>query len=260
MPRQARLFSAAGIYHVFFRGINKSKIFHDNQDCYYLLQVLEKVKKKTEYQLHAYCLMVNHAHLLIKAEGKQLSDVMKLILQMYASYFNRRYKRVGHVFQDRYRSEVIDSERYFMACARYIHNNPVTSKMARLPQDYRWSSYPHYLNPRPHPLLNTELLMSCFGSNQRQAISALQEYTSQESQEAFIDCEDDLQAVVEQILTQHGITPSSFKKIPPATRQRLIAELWKATNLSARAISEIIGINKNIVCTAISQAKRTKTS
>ena len=131
MPRHVkRQQSSTGLYHVFVKGINKEKIFDQTREKAYFKRIIKESLSKYDVEIHAYCIMSNHAHLVIKSDGKQkLSYFMSNILAKYAQYYNYKHNRNGHVFQNRFGSECIESERYYWNCIKYIHMNPVKAFM-----------------------------------------------------------------------------------------------------------------------------------
>ena len=131
------------------RGINKQKIFEHQEDYQKYLQFLSDCKEQVHFDLYAYCLMPNHVHLLLRTEFSDLERIMKCIGSRYASWYNWKYERVGHLFQDRYLSETVEDERYFLTAIRYIHRNPVKAMMVRKPEEYPYSSYPGYFTAQP---------------------------------------------------------------------------------------------------------------
>ncbi len=125
MPRQARKKSESGIYHIMLRGINQQQIFEDEEDNTKFIQVLKDCKAVSEYKILAYCLMGNHVHILIKIEKEPIEQVFKRICGRYVYWYNVKYQRVGHLFQDRFKSEPVEDDAYLMTVIRYIHQNPV---------------------------------------------------------------------------------------------------------------------------------------
>ncbi|MBQ6947296.1 MAG: transposase [Clostridia bacterium] len=144
MARVARAKCESGIYHVMLRGINKQDIFLCDADRIKFLQVLKTCKELSCFDLLAYCLMGNHVHLLIKEKAETLDLIMKRIGIRFVGWYNYKYDRCGHLFQDRYRSEAVDSDEYFLTVLRYIHQNPVKANLCNAPKVYRWSSYGDY--------------------------------------------------------------------------------------------------------------------
>ena len=176
--------------------------------------------------------MSNHVHLLLKAESDCLERVMKKILVRYAAYYNKQTDRIGHVFQDRFLSEIVDSEAYFLGCARYIHNNPVKAGIINTPQNFFWSSYREYIETKSHCLVDKEKLLGCYSSNQAEATKLLKTFTAQEStqDEVFLELHDDqrIEEVIQTVLCRHNI--QSIDQIPPMnkdSRKALILDLIK---------------------------------
>jgi len=146
MSRQARIISNSGIYHIMIRGINKEKIFKNEIYKIKILEIIKEIKEEIEFAIIAYCVMDNHMHLLIHASEDNLANVMKKINVKYAMYYNRLEKRYGYVFQNRFRSEAVEDDRYMLGALRYIHNNPVKAGISRTIFDYHWSSANDYIN------------------------------------------------------------------------------------------------------------------
>lgn len=151
MTRKLREKSLSGIYHVCFRGVNKQRIFEWPEDYEAMYRILNYVQirdskgdevEQPNFYLYAYCLMDNHVHLLIQPSNDlELGQVIKRITVAYARHFNNHYKRVGHLFQDRYKSEPVDDKEYFFELIRYIHNNPVKAQICYAPELYPHSSF-----------------------------------------------------------------------------------------------------------------------
>ena len=114
MPRQARKKSSAGIYHIMLRGVNQQQIFEDGEDCDKFLQVLKDCKAISEFKLFAYCLMGNHIHILLQETNEPIELLMKRIATRFVYWYNIKYQRVGHLFQDRFKSEPIENDAYFL--------------------------------------------------------------------------------------------------------------------------------------------------
>ena len=139
VPRQARRFSRSGYMHVIVRGIGRQILFEEREDYLYYLKKLEYYSRETGISIVAYCLMENHVHLLVHDKSQKIGLMMKKLGVCYSGYFNRKYDRTGHLFQDRYLSEAIDNENYFRIVFRYILMNP--QKAGICPAfAYEWSS------------------------------------------------------------------------------------------------------------------------
>jgi REP element-mobilizing transposase RayT len=140
MSRSERKTSSTGIYHVLLRGINRQRIFEEAEDYIQFLDCIEDVNKLSGFTLYAYCLMGNHAHLLLKEGAEPLAMIFRRLGTRYASWFNKKYERGGHLFQDRFRSEPVEDDDYFLTVLAYIYQNPVKGGVCRFPVDYEWSS------------------------------------------------------------------------------------------------------------------------
>ena len=124
------------MYHIMCRGNHRHDIYRDDEDRQFYIQVLKEAHKYYPYLLHSYCLMTNHVHLQIETLILDVSQVMKRINMLYANFFNKKYSFVGHLFQGRYGTELIEKDAYVLETSRYIHLNPVRANMVEHPQDY----------------------------------------------------------------------------------------------------------------------------
>lgn len=164
MPRKKRVWFPGAVYHIMCRGNHRQDIFRDDEDRLFYLTTLKEVKKDMPYTLHSYCLMTNHVHLQIETGDINISQVMKRISMLYAIYFNKKYKFVGHLFQDRYRAELIEETPHHLDLSRYIHLNPVRANIVDRPDLYQWSSYKVYMGDQQDQLTTTEQILGCFSS------------------------------------------------------------------------------------------------
>lgn len=146
MPRQARKRSKTGIYHIMVRGINRQIIFEDDEDYLKFLDTIQKNKVKCKFDIYGYCLMGNHAHLLLREREETVSMVMQRLCSSFVYWYNWKYDRFGHLFQERYKSEVVEDEIYLLTVLRYIHQNPIKAGITNTLEGYRWSSYHEYIS------------------------------------------------------------------------------------------------------------------
>ncbi len=142
MPRRPRIHLPDVPQHVIQRGVDRQPIFFSDEDRIFYLDWLEEYAQKRGIFLHAYCLMTNHVHLLLSAPSTEaLAGLMQDIGRRYVQYVNRTYQRSGGLWQGRYKSSLVQTERYLLSCMRYVELNPVRAGMVQAPGDYRWSSY-----------------------------------------------------------------------------------------------------------------------
>ncbi|MBU1915954.1 transposase [Patescibacteria group bacterium] len=145
MTRKARnLLSEEGVYHIYNRGNNGATIFNTEDDFSTFINLIRNCKQKYSIQIFHYCLMENHYHLMIKADGDNLSKAMKWINHGYSMKHRVKYCRQGRLWQSRYQSRIIDSEKYLLTCVAYIELNPVFAGLVNKPDQYTWSSYKKY--------------------------------------------------------------------------------------------------------------------
>ncbi|MBN2581341.1 MAG: transposase [Pirellulales bacterium] len=148
MARPLRIQFAGAIYHVMSRGIERRAIVRDDADRQRRLDWLRRTVETHGWRLHAFVLMNNHDHLFVETPEPNLAAGMQYYNGSYTSYFNRRHRRVGHLFQGRYRGHLIDEEGYFLEVSRYLHLNPVRARLVRRPEDWPWSSFAGYRQVR----------------------------------------------------------------------------------------------------------------
>ena len=172
MPRIQREKGEFSTYHIIQRGNERKNLFLRDDDKLRFLDTMAKTREKYNFLVYCYCLMDNHVHLVINDNGNDISKLMKSINVSYVSYFNRVYKRFGHLFQDRFRSEIIDDDPYLLEVSRYIHNNPVKAGIVEKPEDYRWSSYNVYVGKtvNSHKLLDTGKILASFSNQKNKAV------------------------------------------------------------------------------------------
>jgi putative transposase len=167
MARRARLLLAGAPLHIVQRGHNREACFFRQTDYLFYLNLLQDFSAQMNCPIHAYVLMTNHVHVL--ASFSMVTDIacmMKGVAQEYAQFVNRCHGRSGALWEGRYRSCPVPTERYLMACQRYIELNPVRAGMVDSPERYRWSSYNGNAGYQDDPLLTPHLLYQGLGSNE----------------------------------------------------------------------------------------------
>ncbi|MBF8280723.1 MAG: Transposase-like protein [Candidatus Magasanikbacteria bacterium] len=166
MPRRARILIPDGVYHVINRGNQRQPIFHSDDDYFFYRDLLFKAKNKYGIKIFHYVLMPNHIHLLIKPEGMEnLSKFMQGLTIAHTRHFNAKYGKVGHAWQSRFRSILIDSESYMLQCGRYIELNPVRARIVTHPAEYRWSSFAHYASLVFDPMVDLDFMLPTLSPN-----------------------------------------------------------------------------------------------
>ena len=241
MPRSARKHSESGHYHVILRGVNRLDIFHDDEDRARFLDTLLRFAREDGIGIVAYCLMDNHVHLLLNA-GDNLSVLIKQIASSYVYYFNRKYDRVGHLFQERYKSEAVDTDEYLLTAARYILQNPQKAGICRA-RDYPWSSWRDTASGTG-PCI-TQTLCDVIGNRQ-----ALLEFLEAPVRDDGFEAENRRSVKdgdAHKLLCRIGHVdhPAQIAEFPLKQRNDCIARA-KAAGLSVRQIARLTGLDRNI--------------
>ncbi|MCR4787184.1 MAG: transposase [Lachnospiraceae bacterium] len=163
MPRKPRIMSSTGIYHIILRSVNQHIIFEEESDYQKFLFILSDCKKKYDSDIFAYCLMDNHIHLLLRTDNDKLSSFFQSLGTRFVRWYNSKYSRSGHLFQDRFYSSVMENDSAFLSALVYIHNNPVKANMCRYASEYRWSSINAFYGEK-NPLVNVSFSYDITGT------------------------------------------------------------------------------------------------
>ena len=245
MPRRARQKSDSGIYHVMLRGVNQQQIFFDEEDNTYFLHCLAVYKNICGFELYGYCLMGNHVHLLLCVKKDPLDAVIKRVGSKYVYWYNAKYDRVGHLFQDRFKSEPVETDAYFITVLRYIHQNPVKAGIVDQPEAYRWSSYGEYLS-KPQ-ITDTEMALEMIGAEM--FVQYHKEQSDTECLEVKIEQQKKLTdtQLMKLLKDETGcVTAVEFQTLSENKMAMCIEKLYRAGG-SIRQISRLTGCSKNRV-------------
>ncbi|HAR39696.1 MAG TPA: hypothetical protein DCS09_14640 [Porphyromonadaceae bacterium] len=175
MPRQARLDVPGALHHIMVRGINKADIFDDDQDRTLFIERLGDTVAEGQCTVYAWALMSNHVHILFKSGKQGISSIMRKLLTWYAQYYNRRHKRTGHLFENRYKSILCDEDNYLLALVRYIHLNPLRAGIVKTSEElnrYPWSGHRTIIGKASYPWMDAEHVLTQFGNTRRKALHA----------------------------------------------------------------------------------------
>lgn len=239
MARPLRIEFPGAIYHITSRGNARQDIFINDQDRYSFLRLLGDVVSRFNWFCHAYCLMDNHYHLLIETIDGNLSQGMRHFNGVYSQGFNYRHERVGHVFQGRYKSIIIDRDNYLLEVCRYVVLNPVRAAIVESPRKYVWSSY----NPTagyvtPPTFLKVDWILGRFGKARREA---------QKKYREFVSAGINAQSIWEELKSQWILGNKEFvDKLGPVAKDRAeIKEIPKVQRFAFRPLlDEILSLEK----------------
>lgn len=168
MPRMPRVKTNDSIFHVMSKSISEVDLFKSDDDKKQFMSILKDYQNTYKFRVYGYCLMTNHVHLIIDANGADISTIMHSVNFKYAVYFNGEHKRHGHLFQDRFKSKIVKDDKYIYALSAYIHNNATDLKAFKTkPETYEFSSLGIYLGLRKDPfnLVDDSFILSLFGEN-----------------------------------------------------------------------------------------------
>lgn len=249
MARTARVKSRTGIYHVMLRGINKQTIFEDEEDKYKFLETLKTFEGFDSYKFFAYCFMNNHVHILIQEVKDEISTAIKRISSSYVFWYNKKYERCGHLFQERFKSEVIESEGYFLTVLRYIHQNPIKAGIVEKIEDYNWTSYGEYISKGS--IVNVDLALDLLSSNREEAVRLFTKYHKEENSDKCLDYENFIKLTDDKLkedINRLGIINiKELQSIDKNSRNQILRKLKNIEGASIRQLSRITGISKSVI-------------
>jgi len=242
MSKNCREESKTGFYHVMVRGVNRQKIFCDSTDRKFFIHLLKKNVCSKNVEVHAFCLMENHVHLLLKAEKHDLSSYMRDVLTIYAMYFNKKVNRCGHLFENRFKSEPINDEIYYLTVLRYILQNPEKAFICRT-NDYPWSSIGAYTKDS---FVTTDFVLSLFSS-----VRDFKKFVCERNNDECLDLdltseEKDLKAKIIIKYLLGDLSVEKLKELSKNNRNHYIREM-KKNDITIRRISKITGLSLGIV-------------
>ena len=240
MPRKSRKYSETQIYHIILRGIDKQIIFSDDEDRYVFLNQILITVKKYKYEVYAYCLMSNHIHLVLKIKDSFLSKAIQSLEIRYSRYYNEKYERSGHFFENRFKSKVVNNKKYFFEVCRYVHRNPEKDGISTT-ENYKWSSYHEYIGKEK--IVNKNVLLNYYNNE----IEQFMKYTLKENnildEENYAEFEL-LDKIEDCLLKQIILKVLNIESIEVISRQNIKIQ------------KELINKIKNISGTNINQLSR----
>lgn len=245
MSRQARIKSNSGIYHVMIRGINQQQIFEEKEDYLKFIQTLKDCKAISNFKIYAYCLMGNHIHLLIKTCNEPLEQIFKRIGGRFIYWYNIKYQRTGHLFQDRFKSEPVEDDSYFLTVLRYIHQNPVKAEICNKPEHYLYSSFNEYLTNSD--FIDTEYVLNLIEFDE------FIKFNNQSNSDKCMDMDaksiirvTDEQAVRLIFKYSKCKTVAEFQTLPNDKKEFFVKKIHDS-GVSIRQLSRLTGISKGLI-------------
>ncbi|WP_371378061.1 transposase [Sporomusa aerivorans] len=245
MSRKPREKSSSGIYHIVLRGVNRQSIFEDDEDRLKLLEVLAKCKNISQCRLFAYCLMDNHVHILLQEVQEPISTIIQRVSSSYVIWFNSRHDRCGHLFQERFSSEAVETDSYFLTVLRYIHQNPAKAKLVANAADYNWSSYREYTEKGK--IVDIHYALALFAGNSDEAVRRFARFSRETNTDVCLEIQEnkikisdeDLRQIVRQ---QFGIEAIQVSHEIREKQENILRVMKAVDGASIRQIARIAGL------------------
>lgn len=248
MPRLKREISISKVYHVIIRGINMQDIFLDKQDFLKFIKEVERTKEKYKYEIYAYSLMTNHVHFVIYDKNENMSIAMQSLNVSYSLYFNKKYERTGHLFENRFKSKAVESEEYLKSLVRYIHKNPENAGLKK----YEWTSYYEYLYKEK--LINKEIVLKTFGENESNAINNFKYFHQNYSKYQDYDkgyelltriTDEEAIEMIKSIIVEENLL--KIQKYDKEEKEKAVMKILKIEGITKEQMSRIIGISRKTI-------------
>ena len=242
MARAARVISQSGIYHIVFRGVNRQHIFEESVDYEKLVEILNSIKIEMKYEIYAFCLMSNHAHILLKEKAAgEISLIMKRVLTKYARWYNIKYGRSGALIANRYKSKAVELDEYFLCLVRYIHQNPKKAGLVDELKDYEWSSYNEYIFDESG-ITDKDFILEMISKEE------FLEFHKQDEESDFnvdgkVKLTDD--EIRRRIIKKYKIEPKNICTMEKKERNAMLNKMKK--EYSIRQLERVTGISRGII-------------
>ena len=243
MARKQRMHYSGALYHVMARGNNGEYVLKKPEDKKKYIETIKKYKERYKFLIYAYCIMDNHVHLLIEVNETPLSKIMQGIQLVYTQDYNRKYKRTGHVFQQRYKAIVCNKDGYLLHLTKYIHRNPVEANITK-DANYEWSSYSKYIRGKAD-FVDTSFVLNILSHNKVKARAEYKKYI-EEGADDIEECEYEVEeaqtgnihrtkkmgidTLIAKILEQENV---GLEEIKMRTKQQKISDIRKIIVLLA---------------------------
>lgn len=250
MPRAARKRSSTGIYHIMLRGLDRRNIFLDEEDKIKFIEKIILAKERGKFELYGYCLMDNHVHLMLNEKNEDIGTSIKRIAVRYVGWHNNKYGRTGHLFQNRYMSEPVETESYFLTVLRYIHQNPVKARLVQKAEKYSWSSFQQYILAyhRQPFFIDPQLAIAYLPT-----IAEFTDYMNIPSEDECLEYIENpkYNDIYVKTIIYQKFNIENLAKLPFQERNKKIKEIYEKTGVSIRQLARVLRLGKAIVEKAI---------
>ena len=239
------------MYHIIVKGIGRQNLFEERADYEKMKSILSTVKSEMEFDLYSYCLMTNHVHLFIKEKNAgDISKIMSKILSHYATWFNVKYIRSGPLFNNRYLSEPVEDEKYFLNLVRYIHQNPLKARLVGRVSQYQYSSYSAYVDG-DDGFTDVDFLLDMLSENRRAAVQSFIEFHTADEDDSFEITSSGKKSdahIRRIIMSELEIDDVSLiKSFDAELRNAIIKKLVEEVGISKSALERETGISRGTI-------------
>ncbi|KUP04255.1 transposase [Bacillus coahuilensis p1.1.43] len=254
MPRKARSRCETRIYHIILRGINRQELFHDEEDRWEYVYILQKYSKTYNLNILAWCLMSNHVHFLCKEGDESISTTIKRIGVSFVQYYHRKYQTNGHLFQDRFKSENVTTIDYVLTVVRYIHQNPLKANMVKTVEEWKWSSCEAYYSTSTFDFVNTDFILNLFSKDRAVAVQRFREFNERVNDD---QCLEDIPQSVQKLTDEEakfqfqeilkGLEIPHVKSLPRERKMEILRQVKRVEGVSQRQVARIFGVSQKLV-------------
>ena len=253
MPRKPRRQSSTGYYHAMTRGNSKENVFQNDNHKKLYIKIINEMASEEEVEIAAYCIMSNHVHLLVKADMESLIKFFRRVNVKYAGNYNLFNGRVGHVFQDRFKSEPVEDDTYLVQVVRYIHNNPVKAGIVSSPGEYQWSSYIEYTGPGKY-LVNRAQKDFVMANISKDRLG-FEKFHNVDDLNVYLDIKEDQKEIMQrnaQLIIEKHFRKSGLDALDQPMKKKellgeMVKEIYEKTGLSIREIARLLDVGVTTV-------------
>jgi len=242
MARRPRIHIPGGFYHIMLRGNGGQDIFYSAEDRHHFYLLLQQGVSRYSHRIHGFCCMTNHVHLLIQVAEEPLSKIMQNLSFRYTRWINKRKKRIGNLFQGRYKAILVDADQYLLELVRYIHLNPVRAGLVKQVEDYAWSSHVAYTEKEMLPWLTTDWVYGHFSRQRaaciRQYIKFVDEGMGEQYRKEFHAGQIDGRVLGEDEFMEKVLKQLDSKPMKPPSLRKIIVAVCSVCKVNEKELSK----------------------
>jgi len=243
MARKTRIHVPGGVYHVMLRGNGGQDIFFNNEDRFHLYLLLQEGIARYGYRVHGFCLMKNHMHFALQVGQIPLSKILQNLSFRYTRWVNRRKKRMGHLFQGRYKALLVDADNYLLELVRYIHLNPLRAKIVKKPEEYAWSGHRAYMGKQKLLWLSAQWVLGQFAKDisvaRRRYAEFIRDGYEEGYRKEFHQGEQDVRVLGDDDFIEQAIGEGQKEKRKKISLEEIIRGVCKGYGIKERELKSV---------------------